>query len=91
MPLSKLPGKTGENHDCEFFSNVTVGLNFIEKKQCCVSSGEYGSVTLYVDDCGKYRGLFHYRMMERSMIITDDIKIYKQWIKKYMKIQNGKQ
>jgi len=75
--------------DKQFFRSVTGGLKILSDYKAAISAGDNGSITIWIDDIGKYRGSFHRNLITLNSVETSTKKGLREWLSKWLPKQQN--
>lgn len=78
--LNNLNGVEKKQVKPEFFSTVSKGMNLVRNKKYAISGERNGSITIYKDDEGIYRGYRYKYYCTASFIATMKLFELKKWL-----------
>ena len=79
--LRGLQGVKGDIENVEFFSSVSAGIRGLKKARARTTAGDRGSINLWVNDAGLYRGERHAFKRTISSIETKTSRELEAWLK----------
>ena len=90
--LTNLEGMSANEIECnlakQFFRSVTAGLRLLKTERVAVSAGDHGSVIIWIDDSGKYRGSFSKFFTTVDSICVSTKKDLAVWLREWLPKQD---
>ncbi len=85
MPtFRRLDGVSDETLEGPYVSSITAALKALRSNRICSAAGTYGSVTVWIDDDGKYRCAFHQYLVKKAGRIVSTKKQVRGWLKEWL-------
>ncbi len=73
----------------QFFKSVSAGIRLLKTKyKAMMSSGDHGSITIWIDDAGKYRGAFSRWQVTSGHVVCSTKKELSEWLKEWIPRQH---